>query len=73
MTFKIIGYNTLNGIRLQRILVKIANKVDAKVTIKLLESNENNLPILYINDKLISKGKVLSERELTKYIRRINI
>ena len=45
---------------------------DNKINIQLLEKdnkyNITNTPALIINDKLISQGKVLNEREIKKFI-----
>jgi len=44
--------------------------MDEKVTICLHDGEGlTNLPILVINDKVISEGKVLREREITKYLK----
>lgn len=70
MTIKIIGSNTINGIKLKRIILKIANTIDSKITINLIDDlSHNDLPILYINNNLISKGLVLNEKELIKHFK----
>ena len=71
MIFKLIGYNTLDGIRLQKKLVQIANYFPDRVTIRLLNAEDKGeIPILYLNDKLISQGKLPTEKELLKTIKK---
>lgn len=71
MIIKIIGANTSNGIKLRKKIINIANKIDGNITINLLEDNDNEgfLPILYINNHLISKGNIPSEKEIIKSIK----
>ena len=45
MTIKIIGSNTINGIKLKRMILKIANTIDGKITINLIDDlSHNDLP-----------------------------
>lgn len=70
MKIEIIGSNTINGIKLRKRILKIANEVDGKIIINLVEDYDDaNLPFLYINSKLVSKGIVPSEKEIVKYIK----
>ena len=50
----------------------IKKATDNKINIQILEKdnkyNITNTPALIINDKLISQGKVLNEREIKKFI-----
>lgn len=71
MELTIIGSNTIEGIKLRKNIIKVANNIEEKITINLIEeTTERNLPILYINKQLISKGKTLSEKEIVKQIKR---
>lgn len=71
MEITIIGSNTINGIKLRKNIIKIANKIEEKITINLIdEKDKEKLPILYINNKLISSGKILSEKEIVKLLKR---
>ena len=70
MVFKIVGHNTLNGIKLRKIVVKIAEDLDDQVIITLLETDyDTKIPLLYINNKLVFKGRIPKEKELIKYIK----
>lgn len=71
MEITIVGSNTINGIRLRKNIIKIANNIEDKITINLVdEKKEESLPILYINNQLISSGKVPSEKEIVKLLKR---
>ena len=73
MIIKIIGSNTINGIKLRKRIIEIANCCDGKVTINLIENyTDKQLPYLYINNKLISKGIVPNRREIEKYLKNNN-
>ena len=69
MEIKIIGTNYSNRLKL---IKNIKKATDNKINIQLLEKdnkyNITNTPALIINDKLISQGKVLNEREIKKFI-----
>ena len=69
MEIKIIGTNSSNRLKL---IKNIKKATDNKINIQLLEKdnkyNITNTPALIINDKLISQGKVLKEREIKKFI-----
>ncbi|MCI8446041.1 MAG: thioredoxin family protein [Bacilli bacterium] len=72
---KIIGSNCSNGIKLKKELKRAIEKSDSNVDI--LELNEDqfkkryhirNIPALLIDNQIVSEGKILNERELTKMI-----
>lgn len=69
MEIKVIGTNSSNRFKL---IKNIKKATDNKINIQLLEKdnkyNITNTPALIINDKLISQGKVLNEREIKKFI-----
>ena len=69
MEIKVIGTNSSNRLKL---IKNIKKATDNKISIQLLEKdnkyNITNTPALIINDKLISQGKVLNEREIKKFI-----
>ena len=69
MEIKIIGTNSSNRLKL---IKNIKKATDNKINIQLLEKdnkyNITNTPALIINDKLISQGKGLNEREIKKFI-----
>ena len=71
MEITIIGSNTINGIKLRKNIIKIANKIEEKITINLIdEKDKEKLPILYINNELISSSKIPSEKEIVKLLKR---
>ena len=69
MEIKVIGTNSSNRIKL---IKNIKRATDNNIDIKLVEKdnryNITNTPALVINDKIISQGKVLNEREIKKFI-----
>ncbi len=76
MEIKIIGENSSNRMKLLKNLNKVIKKIDGNVVINLLETKKEinkygitNYPGLVINEKIISQGKILTERELINYIR----
>lgn len=75
MEVKVIGTNCKNGMQ----LFKMASRAieDNKEDIKLEKSDDikdikkygiNNIPGLVIDDKLVSQGKVLTQREISKLL-----
>lgn len=76
MEIKIVGKNCSNRNKLFKNLGKSFEDVKTKVEIELLEDkkyedkyNVSNTPALVINDKVVSQGKVLNEREIKNFIR----
>lgn len=73
MNVKIVGYNCSNGIKLKKNISKI-NEFD--INLELLEGDEylnkyniKNVPGLIINEKKVSEGKVLNDREILRMIK----
>ena len=73
MDIKIVGYNCSNGIKLKKNISKI-NEYD--INLELLEGDEyldkyniKNIPGLIINEKKVSEGKVLNDREIIRMIK----
>lgn len=73
MDIKIIGYNCSNGIKLKKNISKIN---EYKINLELLEGDEylnkydiKNIPALIINEKKVSEGKVLNDREILRMIK----
>ena len=76
MNIKIVGSNCSNGIKLKKLLLKVANNYDGDVEIELKDDQESmrkynikNIPGLVINGKKFSEGKVPNDREILKYIK----
>ena len=69
MEIKVIGTNSSNRIKLIKNIKKATdNNIDIKLVEKDTRYNITNTPALVINDKIISQGKVLNEREIKKFI-----
>lgn len=69
MEIKVIGTNSSNRIKLIKNIKKATdNNIDIKLAEKDNRYNITNTPALVINDKIISQGKVLNEREIKKFI-----
>jgi protein-disulfide isomerase len=69
MKIKVIGTNSSNRIKLIKNIKKATdNNIDIELVEKDNKYNITNTPALIINDKIISQGKVLNEREIKKFI-----
>ena len=69
MEIKVIGTNSSNRIKLIKNIKKATdNNIDITLVEKDNRYNITNTPALVINDKIISQGKVLNEREIKKFI-----
>lgn len=69
MEIKVIGTNSSNRIKLIKNIKKATdNNIDIKLVEKDNRYNITNTPALVINDKIISQGKILNEREIKKFI-----
>ena len=75
MEIKIIGSNCKNGMQLYKMASRAIE--DNKTDVKLEKSDDNkdikkygvnNIPGLVINDKLVSQGKVLTQKEISKLL-----
>ncbi len=76
MEIKIIGQESSNRMKLLKNVGKAMEKIKGKISVSLLEEEEDakrynvsNVPALIINEKVISQGKVLNEREIANFIR----
>lgn len=76
MDIKIIGSNCKNGRNLYKMAAKAADDARNEVNILVLDDQESikeygikNIPALIVEDKIVSEGKVLSEREIYKIIK----
>lgn len=75
MEIKIIGSDCKNGMQLYKMASRAIE--DNKTDVKLEKSDDikdikkygvNNIPGLVINDKLVSQGKVLTQKEISKLL-----
>ena len=76
MNVKIIGSESSNRIKLLKNLNKAIDSLKMHVTPTIEEDersiknyNITNTPTLIINDKVISQGKVLTEKEIVKFLK----
>lgn len=76
MEIKIIGKNSSNKTKLIKNTNRATKNLEGNYEITILESKKiankygiNNTPALVINERLISQGKVLSDIEITNYIK----
>lgn len=76
MEIKIIGKESSNRMKLIKNVGKAMEKIKGKISVSLLEDEKDakkynvyNAPALIINEKVISQGKVLNEKEIVNYIR----
>lgn len=76
MEIKIIGHESSNRMKLIKNVGKAMEKIKGKISVSLLEEemdakkyNVSNVPALIINEKVISQGKVLNEKEIANFIR----
>jgi hypothetical protein len=72
---KMIGANCSNGRRLKKIIERVSLQYKLPVIINELNSksdqkkyNINMIPALIVDDKIISQGKILSDKEIKKLI-----
>lgn len=70
---KVIGSNCSNGIKLKKELRRAIDHSDLEINLTELNDPKDkkkyqieNIPALVINDVLVSQGKVLSEREISR-------
>ena len=76
MNVKIIGSESSNRIKLLKNLNKAIDSLKMHVTPTIEEDersiknhNITNTPALIINNKVISQGKVLTEKEIVKFLK----
>lgn len=76
MNIKIVGSESSNRIKLLKNLNKAIDSIRLNVDPQILDDDKSirdykisNTPALIINDKIVSQGKVLSEREITRFIK----
>lgn len=70
---KIIGTNCSNGMKLKKMLNRATEKIEEEVIVTEVTNNDKkygitNFPALIINDKVVSEGRVLTEREIRKLL-----
>ena len=75
MKVKIIGSNCKNGMQLYKMTTRAIESVGGDVQVEKLDDQNaieiygvKNVPGLVINEKLVSQGKVLTQREISKIL-----
>ena len=76
MKINIIGENSSNRMKLLKNLKKVTKNEDINIEINVINDKETlskykdkNKPILMINEKIISNGKILTDKEIRNYIK----
>lgn len=76
MEIKILGKNSSNRTKLVKNIGKATQDEKSGINIEIIEDQEiinkyevSNTPCLVINDKVISQGKILTDREIKNYIK----
>ena len=70
-----IGANSRNGLKMKKVIERTIDGSDLDINLILLDDdaskskyNVKNYPGIVVDEKLISQGKVLTERELKKVL-----
>ena len=77
VNIKVIGANCSNGMKILKNLSKVERELDMEFNIEKIDStykkkyNINVSPALMIEDKLVSTGNVLTDREIKNYIKEL--
>ena len=77
VNIKVIGANCSNGMKILKNLSKVERELDMEFNIEKIDStykkkyNINVIPALMIENKVISTGNVLTDREIKNYIKEL--
>ena len=76
MEIKVLGKNSSNRMKLLKNIEKGTSNEKGNIEVTLLEDEKylskygiSNIPALVINDKVISQGKILTEKEIKHYLK----
>lgn len=76
MEIKVLGKNSSNRMKLLKNIEKETSNEKGNIEVTLLEDEKylskygiSNTPALVINDKVISQGKILTEKEIKHYLK----
>lgn len=79
VNIKVIGKESSNRTKLLKNLSKVKNEIDEKFSVEIIDNinlfneyNITNFPSLIINDKVVSEGKILTDREIKRFIKVLN-
>lgn len=75
MNIKIVGSNCKNGMQLYKMASRAVEELEENIEVQKLDDKNSinkygvkNIPGLIINNRLVSEGKVLTSREITKLL-----
>ena len=75
MNIKIVGSNCKNGMQLYKMASRAVEELEENIEVEKLDDKNSinkygvkNIPGLIINNRLVSEGKVLTSREITKLL-----
>lgn len=75
MNIKIVGSNCKNGMQLYKMASRAVEELEENIEVEKLNDKNSinkygvkNIPGLIINNRLVSEGKVLTSREITKLL-----
>ncbi len=77
LNIKVIGANCSNGMKILKNLSKVERELDTEFNIEKIDStykkkyNINVIPALMIEDKVVSTGNVLTDREIKNYVKEL--
>ena len=77
VNIKVIGANCSNGMKILKNLSKVERELDTEFNIEKIDAtykkkyNINVIPALMIEDKVVSTGNVLTDREIKNYIKEL--
>ncbi len=77
VNIKVIGANCSNGMKILKNLSKLERELDMEFNIEKIDStykkkyNINVIPALMIEDKVVSTGNVLTDREIKNYVKEL--
>ena len=77
LNIKVIGANCSNGMKMLKNLSKVERELDTEFNIEKIDStykkkyNINVIPALMIEDKVVSTGNVLTDREIKNYVKEL--
>ena len=77
VNIKVIGANCSNGMKILKNLSKVERELDMEFNIEKIDStykkkyNINVISTLMIEDKVVSTGNVLTDREIKNYVKEL--
>ena len=75
MNFKIIGADCSNGMKIIKNIYKVEREIEIPISIERVSSKDKEkygikvIPTLMLEDKVVSSGNVMTDRELKNLIK----